>query len=133
VILRGGKTPNFDAANVDAACQTIRAAGLNACVMIDASHGNSSKKYDNQPKVIDAIAQQLEAGEARIGGVMIESHLVAGRQDLVPGKPLVYGQSITDACVDWDTSVQMLDRLAAAVKQRRAQSVRASAAYGSEP
>ena len=133
VILRGGKTPNFDAANVDAACQTIRAAGLNACVMIDASHGNSSKKYENQPKVIDAIAQQLEADEVRIGGVMIESHLVAGRQDLVPGKPLVYGQSITDACVDWDTSVQMLDRLGAAVKQRRAQSVRGSVACGSEP
>ena len=133
VILRGGKTPNFDAASVDAACQTIRAAGLNACVMIDASHGNSSKNYENQPKVIDAIAQQLEAGEARIGGVMIESHLVAGRQDLVPGQPLVYGQSVTDACVDWDTSVQMLDRLAAAVEERRAQSVRASVACASEP
>jgi 3-deoxy-7-phosphoheptulonate synthase len=119
VILRGGKTPNFDQASVDAACQTIRAAGLKECVMIDASHGNSSKKYENQPKVIDAIAQQLEAGERRIGGVMIESHLVAGRQDLVPGRPLVYGQSITDACVDWETSVAMLDRLAAAVEQRR--------------
>jgi 3-deoxy-7-phosphoheptulonate synthase len=119
VILRGGKTPNFDAASVDAACQTIRAAGLKESVMIDASHGNSSKKYENQPKVIDAIAEQLEAGERRIGGVMVESHLVAGRQDLVPGRPLVYGQSITDACVAWDTSVAMLDRLAAAVERRR--------------
>ena len=131
VILRGGKVPNFDAASVDAACQVIRAAGLNACVMIDASHGNSGKKYENQPKVIDAIAAQLEAGEPRIGGVMIESHLVAGRQDLLPGKPLVYGQSITDACVDWDTSVQMLDRLATAVEQRR--SAHASRRRASQP
>jgi 3-deoxy-7-phosphoheptulonate synthase len=69
---------------------------------------------------VDAIAEQLAAGDMRIGGVMIESHLVAGRQDLVPGKPLVYGQSITDACVDWDTSVKMLERLADAVEQRRA-------------
>jgi 3-deoxy-7-phosphoheptulonate synthase len=120
VILRGGKTPNYDAASVDAACQAIRAAGLNASVMIDASHGNSGKKYENQPKVIEGIAGQLEAGETRILGVMIESHLVAGRQDLVPGKPLVYGQSITDACADWETSVQMLDRLAVAVERRRA-------------
>ena len=119
VILRGGKTPNFDAPSVDAACQTIRAAGLTTGVMIDASHGNSSKKYENQTKVIDSIAGQLEAGDARISGVMIESHLVAGRQDLVAGRPLVYGQSITDACVDWETSVQMLDRLSAAVEQRR--------------
>jgi 3-deoxy-7-phosphoheptulonate synthase len=125
VILRGGKTPNFDAASIDAACQAIRAAGLQACVMIDASHGNSSKKYENQPKVIDSIAQQVEGGEQRIGGVMIESHLVAGRQDLVPGRPLVYGQSITDACVDWDTSVAMLDRLAAAVERRRARATSA--------
>ena len=75
-------------------------------MMIDASHGNSSKRYENQPGVVDAIAQQIEAGDSRIGGLMVESHLVAGRQDLVPGKPLVYGQSITDACIDWDTSVR---------------------------
>jgi 3-deoxy-7-phosphoheptulonate synthase len=120
VILRGGKTPNFDAASVDAACKAVGAAGLNAWVMIDASHGNSSKKYENQPKVIETIATQLDAGDLRIGGVMIESHLVAGRQDLVPGQPLVYGQSITDACVDWETSVSMLQRLSDAVEQRRA-------------
>jgi 3-deoxy-7-phosphoheptulonate synthase len=120
VILRGGKTPNFDAASVDAACKAIAAAGVEPWVMIDASHGNSSKKYENQPKVVDSIAEQLAAGDLRIGGVMIESHLVAGRQDLVPGKPLVYGQSITDACVDWDTSVRMLERLADAVERRRA-------------
>ena len=120
VILRGGKAPNYDADSVDAACKTISAAGLTTCVMIDASHGNSSKRPENQPGVIDAIAQQIEAGDRRIGGVMIESHLIGGRQDLVPGTPLVYGQSITDGCVDWATSVQLLDRLARAVETRRA-------------
>jgi 3-deoxy-7-phosphoheptulonate synthase len=112
--------PNYDAVSVDAACQTIAAAGLPPLVMIDASHGNSSKRYENQPKVIEAIAEQLEVGDTRIGGVMIESHLVAGRQDLVRGRPLVYGQSITDACVDWETSVRMLERLSKAVERRRA-------------
>jgi 3-deoxy-7-phosphoheptulonate synthase len=87
--------------------------------MIDASHGNSSKRPENQPLVIESIAQQMEAGDRRIGGVMLESHLVAGRQDLVPGKPLVYGQSITDGCIDWDTSVTLLERLATAVERRR--------------
>jgi 3-deoxy-7-phosphoheptulonate synthase len=119
VILRGGRVPNYDAVSLDAACQTLSAAGLRPCVMIDASHGNSSKRYENQPKVIDAIAEQLELGDTRIGGVMIESHLVAGRQDLVSGRPLVYGQSITDACVDWETSVRMLERLSKAVERRR--------------
>lgn len=119
IILRGGKTPNYDAASVDAAYATISAAGLKTCIMIDASHGNSGKKHENQPIVVDAIAKQIEAGDRRIGGVMVESHLVAGRQDLVPGKPLVYGQSITDACIDWDTSVQVLERLAEAVERRR--------------
>ncbi len=122
VILRGGKTPNYDAASVDAACQIIRDADLPASVMIDASHGNSSKKHENHSKVVEAIAAQLAAGDTRIVGVMIESHLVAGRQDLVPGQSLIYGQSITDACVDWESSVQMLDRLAAAVTARRAAS-----------
>jgi 3-deoxy-7-phosphoheptulonate synthase len=87
--------------------------------MIDASHGNSNKRPENQPGVIESIAQQVEASDSHIGGVMIESHLVAGRQELVPGKPLVYGQSVTDGCIDWETSVQLLDRLAAAVEQRR--------------
>jgi len=120
VILRGGKTPNHDAASVEAAWKIIAASGQSTCLMIDASHGNSSKKYENQPIVVDAIAQQIEAGDRRIGGVMVESHLVAGRQDQVPGTPLRYGQSITDACIDWPTSIGVLDRLAAAVKQRRA-------------
>jgi 3-deoxy-7-phosphoheptulonate synthase len=120
VILRGGKTPNFDAVNVEAACKAIVSAGLRPAVMVDASHGNSNKRPENQPHVVESVAHQLEAGDRRVVGVMIESHLVAGRQDLTPGKPLVYGQSITDGCVDWETSVQVLERLAQAVKQRRA-------------
>jgi 3-deoxy-7-phosphoheptulonate synthase len=88
-------------------------------MMIDASHGNSSKRFDNQPGVVDAIAEQIEAGDKRIGGIMVESHLVAGRQDLMPGKQLVYGQSITDGCIDWDTSVRVLERLAEAAERRR--------------
>jgi 3-deoxy-7-phosphoheptulonate synthase len=119
LILRGGKVPNYDAASVDAACGTIEAAKLTTRVMIDASHGNSSKNYENQPGVVDAIAQQVEGGERRIGGVMVESHLVAGRQDQAPGKPLRYGQSITDACINWTTSVTVLERLAEAVVRRR--------------
>ncbi len=119
IILRGGKAPNYDAASVEAAAAELAKAGLAPYVMIDASHANSSKKPENQPQVIDAIAAQIEAGDDRIMGVMVESNLVAGRQDLVPGKPLVYGQSITDGCIDWDTSVAVLDRLAAAVEARR--------------
>jgi 3-deoxy-7-phosphoheptulonate synthase len=119
VILRGGKTPNFDAASIDAACNTASSLRLQQFVMVDASHGNSNKKYDNQPGVIDAIAAQIEGGDHRIGGVMIESNLVAGRQDCVVGKPLVYGQSITDGCIDWATTLPVLERLAQAVLQRR--------------
>jgi 3-deoxy-7-phosphoheptulonate synthase len=120
IILRGGKSPNYDAASVDAAWQVGAATGLATCLMIDASHGNSSKRFENQPGVVDAIARQIESGDTRIGGIMVESHLVAGRQDLVPGKPLVYGQSITDGCIAWDTSVQVLERLAQAAERRRA-------------
>ena len=87
--------------------------------MIDASHANSNKDYQNQPLVIEDIAGQMEAGDDRIVGVMVESNLVGGRQDLVAGQPLTYGQSITDGCVDWDTSVRILERLAQAVVNRR--------------
>jgi 3-deoxy-7-phosphoheptulonate synthase len=128
VILRGGKTPNYDAASVDAACTAIAKAGLNDRVMIDASHANSSKNPENQPKVIDDIAGQVEAGETRILGAMIESHIHGGRQDLVEGQPLRYGQSITDGCIDWDTTVRTLDRLAQAVRTRRARAAVKSAA-----
>jgi 3-deoxy-7-phosphoheptulonate synthase len=119
IILRGGKTTNYDAASVQAACADVAKAGLPPVVMIDASHANSSKKPENQPLVLDDIGGQLAAGDNRIIGVMIESNLVAGRQDQIEGKPLVYGQSITDGCIDWDTTVVALERLALAVEQRR--------------
>ena len=119
VILRGGKTPNFDAASIDATAQQLAKAGLAQRIMVDASHGNSSKKPENQPLVAADIANQVAGGERRILGVMIESHLKAGRQDLVPGKPLEYGQSITDGCIDWSTSVSVLETLATAVRRRR--------------
>lgn len=119
IILRGGKTPNYDAASVEAACQDIAKSGLAARLMIDASHANSSKVPANQVPVCADIGNQIAGGDTRIVGVMVESHLVAGRQDLVPGKELVYGQSVTDGCIDWESSVQVLEGLAAAVRQRR--------------
>jgi len=119
VILRGGKVPNYDAASVEAACREAAAAALACRLMIDASHGNSQKKPENQIPVLAAIGEQVAAGEERIFGVMVESHLVAGRQDLVPGRPLVYGQSVTDGCIGWEESVVALDELAQAVRARR--------------
>jgi 3-deoxy-7-phosphoheptulonate synthase len=119
IILRGGKTPNYDAASVDAACKDIAANGLAQRLMVDASHANSSKNPANQIPVCADIAHQIAAGDTRIVGVMVESHLVAGRQDLIPGKELVYGQSVTDGCIAWDDSVRVLEGLAEAVKQRR--------------
>lgn len=120
IILRGGKTTNYDAASVEAAAQTALKSGLNPAIMIDASHANSSKNPENQPMVLADIGAQLAAGDQRIIGVMIESNLVAGRQDLVPGQELTYGQSITDGCIDWDTTVKTLNALAEAVEKRRA-------------
>ena len=119
VILRGGKEPNYDAKSVEAACADMAKAGLAQRIMVDASHANSNKKPENQPAVCDDVASQIAAGETRIFGLMIESNLVAGRQDLVPGQPLVYGQSVTDGCIDWDSSVTVLERLAQSVKDRR--------------
>lgn len=121
IILRGGKTPNYDAASVDAACREIAANGLASRLMIDASHANSSKNPANQVPVCADIGKQISAGDMRIVGVMVESHLISGRQDLVPGKELTYGQSVTDGCIDWETSIGVLEDLAAAVKQRRLQ------------
>ncbi|HXS28244.1 MAG TPA: 3-deoxy-7-phosphoheptulonate synthase [Steroidobacteraceae bacterium] len=118
IILRGGRTPNYDAASVEAACREMVSAGVATRLMVDASHGNSGKRPEQQPAVIEALAAQIEAGERRIGGVMIESNLVGGRQDLIPGRALVYGQSITDGCLDWVSSVRVLDRLAEAVRRR---------------
>ncbi|QOY95543.1 3-deoxy-7-phosphoheptulonate synthase AroG [Massilia sp. UMI-21] len=119
IILRGGKTPNYDAASVEEACRQLAANGLAGRLMIDASHANSSKNPQNQVPVCADIAAQIAAGDDRIVGVMIESHLVGGRQDLVPGKELTYGQSVTDGCIDWETSIGVLEGLAQAVKQRR--------------
>lgn len=119
IILRGGKAPNYDAASVEAAAVEIGKSGLAARIMIDASHGNSSKIPKNQVGVCEDIAKQLAAGDRRIMGVMVESHLVEGRQDLVPGKPLTYGQSITDGCIHWDDSEAVLEALAVGVRQRR--------------
>jgi 3-deoxy-7-phosphoheptulonate synthase len=119
IILRGGKAPNYDAASIANVCTAIAGAGLRPQVMIDVSHGNCAKRPENQPGVVDDIARQIERGERRIAGVMVESHLVGGRQDLTPGHPLVYGQSITDGCIDWASSVAVLERLASAVEKRR--------------
>ncbi|MEW5789659.1 MAG: 3-deoxy-7-phosphoheptulonate synthase AroG [Pseudomonadota bacterium] len=119
VILRGGKQPNYDAASVAAACKELAGAGLRQQVMIDFSHANSSKQYQRQVDVGADVAGQVAAGDRRIMGVMIESHLNPGRQDLQPGKALAYGQSITDACIGWDATEPLLRQLAEAVRARR--------------
>jgi 3-deoxy-7-phosphoheptulonate synthase len=119
IILRGGSRPNYDVASVAAAAAELGRAGVAPKMMIDASHANSGKKPENQPLVVADIARQLSDGEPRIVGVMIESNLVAGRQDVVPGTALTYGQSITDGCIDWPTTVAALNLLADAVVARR--------------
>jgi len=119
LILRGGSAPNFDAASVAASCETLRAAGLREQVMVDVSHGNSSKQYRRQIEVAGDVAAQIAGGERRIVGVMIESHLEEGRQDLIPGVPLKRGVSITDACIGFAQTVPVLQRLARAVSARR--------------
>jgi 3-deoxy-7-phosphoheptulonate synthase len=120
VILRGGTSgPNFDAASVGATADAMRKAGVRPAVMIDCSHGNSQKDFRRQPEVARAVAAQVAGGAAEIMGVMIESHLVEGRQDLAPGRSLVRGQSITDACLGWDATAPLLDELAEAVRRRR--------------
>ena len=119
VILRGGRRPNYDAANVDAAGKSLAEGGIPARLMIDFSHGNSAKEPEKQLDVGREVAAQIAGGDGRIFGVMVESHLQAGRQDLSPGKELVYGQSITDACIGWEDSRALLDVLADVVRQRR--------------
>jgi len=118
-ILRGGKAPNYDHASIDAACRELAAAGLAQHVMVDLSHANSSKQFARQLVVGADVAGQLAAGEARIVGAMIESHINPGRQDLLPGRPLEYGVSITDACLGWSDTVGLLDTLAEGVRKRR--------------
>jgi 3-deoxy-7-phosphoheptulonate synthase len=119
VILRGGKQPNYDATHVQAACGELSASGLRQNLMVDFSHANSSKQFQKQVEVGADVAGQPGRGERRIVGVMIESHLNAGRQDLLPGKPLEYGVSITDACLGWSDTVKLLDVLAEGVRRRR--------------
>ncbi|KAB1085410.1 3-deoxy-7-phosphoheptulonate synthase [Neorhizobium galegae] len=119
VILRGGKLPNFEAADVEAVSRDAAKRGLEPRILIDASHANSGKDPMNQPLVVKNVATQIAAGNMAIKGMMIESNIVGGRQDLVPGKPLVYGQSITDGCIDWETSVSVLEELARSARDRR--------------
>ncbi|WDR05088.1 3-deoxy-7-phosphoheptulonate synthase [Devosia rhodophyticola] len=119
IILRGGTAPNYDAQSVEAVAVEMSQAGVRPAIMVDASHANSHKKPENQPLVLANVGTQLAAGDQRIIGTMIESNLIAGRQDLAPGKTLTYGQSITDGCIDWETTVTVLDNLADAVSARR--------------
>jgi len=124
VILRGGKSPNYDAASVAAACRELEAAKLPPTLMVDCSHANSSKQHQKQIDVAREIASQVAKGSHQVFGVMVESHLTAGAQKFTPGKDdparLEYGQSITDACLGWGDSLQVLDLLSEAVKLRRA-------------
>ncbi|KON80864.1 3-deoxy-7-phosphoheptulonate synthase AroG [Azoarcus sp. PA01] len=119
VILRGGKSTNYDAVSVDAACKELAASGVPGKVMIDFSHANSRKQHRLQIEVARDVGAQMADGDDRIIGVMVESHLKEGRQDLIPGKELEYGKSITDACLGWEDSVTVLEILAEAVRQRR--------------
>ena len=119
VILRGGKAPNYDAAHVQAASEILEKSGLRPQVMIDFSHANSSKQHRRQIDVGADVAQQVAAGDARITGVMIESHIHEGRQDIVEGEELAYGVSLTDACISMEQTIPVLEQLAQAVRARR--------------
>jgi 3-deoxy-7-phosphoheptulonate synthase len=123
VILRGGKTPNYDAASVAAACKELEAAKLPGTLMVDCSHANSSKQHERQVDVSRDIAAQVAGGSRQVFGLMIESHINAGAQKFTPGKDdsasLEYGKSITDACIGWDDSLKVLDILSDSVKARR--------------
>ncbi|HEY2978835.1 MAG TPA: 3-deoxy-7-phosphoheptulonate synthase, partial [Burkholderiaceae bacterium] len=123
VILRGGKAPNYDATHVAAACKEIEAAKLDCTLMVDCSHANSSKQHERQLDVARDVGEQLKAGSRCIFGVMVESHLHGGAQKFSPGKDdpakLEYGKSITDACIDWDQSLAVLEVLDKAVRARR--------------
>lgn len=119
IILRGGKKPNYDAESVSAAEQDLTDAELPPRIMIDVSHANSQKQYERQIVVAKDVAEQVAQGNHNIMGLMIESHLKAGRQNVTPGQELAYGQSITDACINWEDSATLLQGLAQAVQQRR--------------
>lgn len=121
IILRGGsRGPNYAAADIESASAVLRKSGVLERVMVDCSHANSEKKYERQVAVAEDLARQIEGGERRVLGLMVESHLREGRQDLKPGQPLAHGVSITDACIGWEATEQVLRRLAAAVRSRAA-------------
>jgi 3-deoxy-7-phosphoheptulonate synthase len=129
IILRGGRqTVNYEAASVNETCRLLEKAGLRARVMIDCSHANSGKDHTKQPGVCRNVAAQIAGGDRRIVGVMLESNLVEGRQEHVPGRELVYGQSITDGCIGWDETYRLLGELAQAVRTGRADSQSAATA-----
>jgi 3-deoxy-7-phosphoheptulonate synthase len=119
IILRGGRTTNFDADSVKAVTEQLTGSDLNTKVMIDFSHANSSKKFENQMIVSTDVSGQISQGNDNIFGVMVESHLVEGNQSLINGKAEVYGQSITDACIGWDDTEKLLSQLNEAVIDRR--------------
>ena len=119
IILRGGKQPNYDMFSVEDAQAMLEKAGLPARIMIDASHSNSRKIPARQVDVAVDIATQVARGNRSIIGLMLESNLVEGRQNVVPGEPLTFGQSITDPCISWDNTQPVLEQLADAVRQRR--------------
>jgi 3-deoxy-7-phosphoheptulonate synthase len=119
IILRGGKKPNYDSESVQRAAEQLEKSGLRPNLMVDCSHANSNKDYKRQVDVCHDVAKQISNGDNRIMGMMLESHLVEGRQDIVVGKELTYGQSITDACIAWETTETLLQELADAVKARR--------------
>ncbi|NQZ54101.1 MAG: 3-deoxy-7-phosphoheptulonate synthase [Piscirickettsiaceae bacterium] len=119
VILRGGKKPNYDAASIQETAEKIGRTGQKALFMVDCSHANSGKSHIQQEVVCRDVASQIAGGEKRIMGMMLESNLIEGRQSAEPGQKLVYGQSITDACMAWDNSEVLLHELAEAVRQRR--------------
>ena len=119
IILRGGERPNYDQESVTEATGQMQQAGLRPNLMIDFSHANSHKQHQKQLDVGRDVAGQITRGNQAITGVMIESHLIAGRQDLRPGEELTYGQSITDACINWEDSKPLLEILAEAVRERR--------------
>ena len=119
LILRGGKHPNYREQDVQATCELLKAAGLREQVMIDVSHANSGKQYQRQVEVTHDVARQIAAGDRRIVGLMIESHLQEGRQDIAEGQPLRRGVSVTDACIGMEQTVPLLVRLAESVRARR--------------
>ncbi|MEM7027556.1 MAG: 3-deoxy-7-phosphoheptulonate synthase [Pseudomonadota bacterium] len=118
LILRGGKEPNYDEDNVNKASAELEKANLPSNIMIDLSHANSKKKHEAQVDVAEHVATQIENGDKRIIGIMLESHLVAGRQDVIADEELTYGQSITDACLGWEDTEKLIERMAKAANKR---------------